>query len=266
MIHGTIKQFYSPENNYYRSRLDFPINTSQAVLESVVGRYLIYCYMTKVYDNVSNILGTLQFFGGLIPRIVVRDGRTAQELDAQERKKGLWVSEKDSEGKACAIRMDSGQGQAPIACMGLWLVKSPLGDDWATRIAKAKYQIQFYGKQVPQGNMLSYWPVPMVGMLEVLALSEISGVSITFMQKPRVALSLAKCFPWDKPNHRSLCLWFLATINPRKYRDKFDAWIKTRDADMLLLEQKYNSIKDNIKDSNYLTDILDKLIGDELRK
>ena len=293
MIHETIRQFYSPENNWYRSRLDFPINTSQAVLESIVGRYLIYCYMTNVYDNVPHILSTLQFIGGLIPRLIIRESmenvikgimekdkalydviymmfdwerRRVAFLNYMERKKNLWVSEKDSEGKVCAIRMDSGQGQAPIACMGLWLVKSPLGDDWATRIAKAKYQIQFYGKQVPQGNMLSYWPVPMVGMLEVLALSEISGVSITFMQKPRVALSLAKCFPWDKPNHRSLCLWFLATINPRKYRDKFDAWIKTRDADMLLLEQKYNSIKDNIKDSNYLTDILDKLIGDELRK
>ena len=266
MIHGTIKQFYSPENNYYRSRLDFPINTSQAVLESVVGRYLIYCYMTKVYDNVPHILSTLQFIGGLIPRLIIRDGRTAQELDAQERKKGLWVNEHDSEGNPCAIRCDSGQGQSPIACMGLWLVKSPMGEDWATRIAKAKYQIQYYGKTVPQGTMFSYFPIPMNGMLEVLALSEISGVSIPFMQKPRVSLSLAKCFPWDKANHRSLFLWFLSTINPKKYKDKFDAWIMTRGSDMLLLNHKYDAVKDNVKDSDYLTGMLDKLIGDELRK
>src|SRR3990167_410087 len=256
MIHETIKQFYSPENNFYRSRLDFPINTSQAVLESVVGRYLIYAYMTKVLDHVPHILSTLQFIGGLIPRLIIRDGRTAQELDAQERKKGLWVNEHDSEGNPCAIRHDSGVGQAPIACMGLWLAERYIhleynpklyGLKWAERISENKYQIQFYGKTVPQGNMLSYWPVPMVCMLEVLALSEISGVSIPFMQKPRVALSLAKCFPWDKPNHRSLCLWFLATINPKKYRDKFDAWIRTRDADMLLLNHKYEEVKDNVK-------------------
>ena len=114
--------------------------------------------------------------------------------------------------------------------------------------------------------MLSYWPVPMVGMLEVLALSEISGVSIPFMQKPRVALSLAKCFPWDAPNHRSLMLWFLATENPKKYREKFDAWIKTRKADMLLLEHKYNEVKDNVKDGNYLTGVLDWFIQNEIRK
>src|SRR3990167_9629990 len=107
MIHETIRQFYSPENNWYRSRLDFGINTSQAVLESVVGRYLIYCYQTKHYENVPHILSTLQFIGGLIPRLIIRDGRTAQELDAQERKHGLWVNEKDSEGKPYAIRMDS---------------------------------------------------------------------------------------------------------------------------------------------------------------
>lgn len=264
-IHSLIKSFYDEKNDWYRCRLDQNTNGSQATLESVVGRYLIYCYMTKEYGNVEHILETLEFFGGILPRVIIRDGRTAQELDALERKKGLWVNDNDSEGKPCAVRMDSGTGQAPIACMGLYLMGGNLlGSEWAERIARNKYQIRYDGETVPQGDMLAYWPLPMNGMLEVLALSEMSTINVPFMQRPRIALSLSKMMPWDNPIHRSLLLWFLQSVN-KKYKKLFDSFIRTRDCDLSELERKYNEVEDDIKHQDYLTSTLNYLIALEIR-
>ena len=270
-LHFDVMNFWMPDVKQMKYRLDGDYQTKGAMLENIPGKLFIYWSMpgVDVHPIYEQILDGLNMYGGIIPRIVYYGDK---DMNAEEEKENLWRRVNDSNCRPCQIRIDSGIGQMPTALIGLYSIWQKTGHPkafelftmQALTIADHNYRMTYEDREVPQGNMFSYFPLPMNNMLEAQCIAEIAKTKIPSKQQFRLWLSVLSPMLWDNQINREIPFWFLAKMNPGQYKDKFKKWIKGQDKRLAEMKARYD------KNAEANTDVfkadLNYLIGLKIRE